>query len=164
MDVFTRGELYRLVNRTTLPGINPEEVRGLREWIRRNGEQYDELRFNVRVGIGHTLQGDYTEKFKADWYERGRPKPDLIAVRLPSTITIVEAKVQWQNDAVWQLLHYRDLYHEEFPEHAIELAGVCEAFTSQARALAVSSGIRLFVYGFPGELPLERASSVEGES
>lgn len=159
MDVFPRAELYRLINRTTLPGINPEEVRGLREWIRRNGDQYDELRFNVRVGIGHTLEGDYTDKFKADWYERGRPKPDLVAVRLPSTHLIVEGKVQWTNEAVWQLLHYRDLYHEEFPALAIELAGVCEAFTAQGRALAVASGIRLFVYGFPGELPLERASS-----
>lgn len=161
MDVFPRAELFRLINRTTLPGINPEEVRGLREWIRRNGDQFEELRFNVRVGVGHTLEGDYTEKFKADWYERGRPKPDLVAVRGPSTHLVIEAKVQWMNDAVWQLLHYRDLYHEEFPELAIELAGVCEAYTEQARRLAASSGIKLYVYGFPGELPLESASSSE---
>lgn len=161
MDVFTRGELARLINRATLPGIAPEEVRAVREWIRRNGENYLELRFNVRVGIGHVLEGDYTEKFKADWYERGRPKPDLIAVDAPTTHTILEAKVQLQNDGVWQLLHYRDLYREEFPSLGLNLAIVCEAYTAQAKALAIASGIRLYVYGFPGELPLESGRELE---
>ncbi|MCA1834353.1 MAG: hypothetical protein LC750_16785 [Actinobacteria bacterium] len=159
MDVFPRDELFRLVNRASLPGVSPEEVRALREWIRRQGDQYDELRFNVRVGVGVTLEGDYTDKFKGDWFERTRMRPDLVGFRRPSTATLVEGKVQWTNEAVWQLLHYRDLYRDEHPSEAIELVGVCEAFTPQGRALALASAIRLFVYGFPGELPLEPATS-----
>ena len=161
MDVFTRDERYRLTDRTTLPGINPEEVPVLREWIRRHGAAYDELRFNVRVGVGVQLAGPYPEKFKADWEQRTRPKPDLIAWNPPNAATLVEAKVQWQNDAVWQLLHYRDLLLDEFPHLNVDLVGVCEAYTPQARILASNSGIRLFVYGFPGDLPLAAATMEE---
>jgi len=159
MDVFKREELYRLTDRVSLPGINPEEVPATREWIRRYGAQYDELRFNVRVGIGTKLEGAYSEKFKTDWYERTRMKPDLVAFTAPDQSTLIEAKVQWTNDAVWQLLHYRDEYAAEFPAQQIALVGVCEAYTPQAARLASNSGIRLHVFGFPGDLPLAPATS-----
>jgi hypothetical protein len=159
MDVFKRDELYRLVDRVTLPGINPEEVPVTREWIRRYGREFDELRFNVRVGVGITLEGPYPQKLKDDWFQRTRMKPDLVAYTAPNQSTIVEAKVQWLNDAVWQLLHYRDLYAAEFPEHAIRLVGVCQAYTPQSAQLASDSGIRLHVYGFPGDLPLAAATT-----
>jgi len=159
MDVFTRDELYRLTDRVTLPGINPEEVPVTREWIRRYGSQFDELRFNVRVGTGIRLQGAYDDVFIENWYQRTRLKPDLIAFTFPRFATIVEAKVQWLNDAVWQTLHYRDLYLEEFPEHDVDLVGVCQAYTPQAAMLASSSGIRLHVYAFPGDLPLAAATT-----
>jgi len=142
MDVFKRDELYRLVDRVTLPGINPEEVPVTREWIRRYGREFDELRFNVRVGVGITLEGPYPQKLKDDWFQRTRMKPDLVAYTAPNQSTIVEAKVQWLNDAVWQLLHYRDLYAAEFPEHEIRLVGVCQAYTPQSARLASDSGIR----------------------
>jgi hypothetical protein len=159
MDVFTRDELYRLTDRVTLPGINPDEVPVTREWIRRYGHDYDELRFNVRVGVGIRLQGAYPEKFVDDWYQRTRLKPDLVAFTAPRFSTIIEAKIQWLNDAVWQLLHYRDLYVAEFPEHEIRLVGVCTAYTPQAALLASESGIRLHVFGFPGDLPLAAATT-----
>lgn len=159
MDVFKREELYRLTDRATLPGISQEEVPALREWIRREGAKYDELRFNVRVGIGIRLEGTFAEKFRDDWEQRTRMKPDLVAWSAPNFVTIVEAKVQWQNDAVWQLLHYRDLYIDEFPEASMALVGVCEAYTPQALRLANTSGIRLHVYGFPGDLPLAPATT-----
>lgn len=159
MDVFTRSELYRLVDRVSLPGINPDEVPVTREWIRRYGRDYDEIRFNVRVGVGIRLEGPYPQKLKDDWFERTRLKPDWIAWTAPRFATIGEAKVQWLNDAVWQLLHYRDLYQREFPEHDVRLVGVCQAYTPQAAQLASDSGIRLHVYGFPGDLPLAAATT-----
>jgi len=161
VKVYPRQELERLVNRDTLPGIDPTEVRVLREWIRREGAKYDELRFHVRVGEGVALVGDYTEKFKADWIDRTKMRLDLVAWNPPHFATLIEAKVQWTNAAVWQLLSYRDRYQVEFPEHRIALVGVAEAYTPQARLLASDQGIRLFVYGFPDVLPLERASSVQ---
>lgn len=153
MDVFTRDELDRLTSRPALPGIDANEVRALREWIRREGHKYDDVRFNVRVGAGISLQGDFTEKFKADWLQRTRMRLDLLAFIAPRFATIVEAKVQWTNEAVWQLVAYRDYYLVEFPDHDVTLVGVCEAYTPNARQLASDRGIRLHVYGFPDDLP-----------
>jgi hypothetical protein len=161
MDAFPRSELARLINRSRLPGVDPTEVRVLREWIRREGHRYDELRFNVRVGEGVELQGDYTEKFKADWQQRTRMRLDCVGYNAPRSSTLVEAKVQWTNDAVWQLLSYRDRYRVEFPVHEIALVGVCEAYTPSARLLASDHDIRLFVYGFPGDLPQAAAETAE---
>lgn len=162
MDVFPRSELDRLVNRTRLPGVDPTEVRVLREWIRREGAQYDELRFNVRVGEGTKLEGDYTDKFKADWLQRTRMRLDCVGYVAPRWSTLVEAKVQWTNDAVWQLLAYRDRYRVEYPGHELALVGVAEAYTMSARLLASDQGIRLFVYGFPDDLPQAPADTSEG--
>lgn len=159
MDVFSRDELDRLTSRSTLPGVDVNEVRCLREWIRREGAKYDELRFNVRVGTGVTLAGAFSEKFKADWERRTRMRLDLLAWNPPNQATIVEAKLQWTNDAVWQELAYRDHYLEEFPDHVVALVGVCEAYTPTARQLASNSGIRLHVYGFPADLPQAPATS-----
>lgn len=161
MVTFPREQLDRLVDRTSLPGIDPTELRVTREWIRREGSQYDELRFNVRVGDGVALVGDYTEKFKADWLERTRLRLDLVAWTAPASATLVESKVLWTNDAVWQLLSYRDQYRVEFPDHGVRLVGVCEAYTPSAATLAGGFGIRLHVYGFPDDLPLAAATTEE---
>lgn len=159
MDVFTRNELDRLTSRDTLPGVDVNEVRCLREWIRREGSKYDELRFNVRVGRGVTLEGDFAEKFKADWERRTRMRLDLLGWNPPTDATIVEAKRQWTNDAVWQLLAYRDHYLDEFSEHTVRLVGVCEAYTPTARTLALDKGIKLHVYGFRDDLPQAPAAA-----
>lgn len=159
MDTFTRAELPRLVNATKYPGVDPTEVRVLREWIRREGDRYDELRFNVRVGAGVQLAGDFTEKFKADWERRTKMRLDCVGFNPPHVVTLVEAKVQWTNDAVWQLLGYRDQYVAEYPEAMIDLAGVCEAYTPSALQLAGDQGIRLFVFGFADTTPASSSTT-----
>lgn len=161
MDAFTRAELETLIARSTLPGVDPTEVRVLREFLRRQGSNYSEYRFNVRVGEGVQLEGAYSEKFREDWARRTKMRLDLVCFSPPNFSTLIEAKVQWANDAVWQLLGYRDHYAIDFPRDEIKLAGVAEAYTPTARTLASSRGIRLFVYGFPPELPASPATSVE---
>ena len=93
VDRFPRAELDRLTNRTSLPGVDPTEVRVLREYIRRHGAEYDELRFNVRVGDGAELVGDYTDKFRADWRTRTKMRLDCVGWTAPSSTTLIEAKV-----------------------------------------------------------------------
>lgn len=161
MITFTRDELPRLVDRSQLPGIDAGELRAVREFIRREGSKYEQLRFEVRVGVGVELQGDYTEKFRADWRERTKMRLDLVCWNPPNQYTIVEAKQQWTNDAVWQLLSYRDQFLIEYPDADVRLVGVAEAYTPQAAILASGQGIRLHVYGFPPELPHAPASTVE---
>jgi hypothetical protein len=161
VQTFTRDDLPRLVDRSTLPSIDVGEVRALREFIRREGHNYDELRFEVRVGAGVELQGDYTEKFKADWRERTKMRLDLVCYNPPNQYTIVEAKQQWTNAAVWQLLSYRDQFLIEFPDADVRLVGVAEAYTPNGAQLASDQGIRLHVYGFRDALPQSGAVDVE---
>jgi hypothetical protein len=161
VKTYTRDDLPRLVNATRLPGIDAGELRAVREWIRREGTKYDELRFEVRVGAGVELQGDYAEKFRDDWRERTKMRLDLVAYNPPNQYTIVEAKLQWTNDAVWQLLSYRDQFLIEYPEADVRLVGVAEAYTPNGAQLASDQGIRLHVYGFPPELPHAPATSVD---
>ena len=161
MDVFARAELARLVDRGSYPGIEPDEVRALREWIRRHGDRFEELRFNVRVGAGVKLGGDFPEKFRDDWETRTKMKLDCVAWNPPHTATLIEVKVQWTNAAVWQLASYRDAYAVDYPDATIELVGVCEAFTPQALALAGSQGITLYTYGFSGDFSSASSASVD---
>jgi len=161
MDTFTREELERVVSRSSLPGIDPTELRVVQEFLRRHGAEFREYRFNVRVGEGVTLAGDYGEKFIEDWRRRTQMRLDLVCWNPPNLATLVEAKVQWMNDAVWQLLNYRDHYQTDHPGEQLSLAGICEAYTPNARTLAGDQGIRLYVYRFPAELPAAAATSAE---
>lgn len=161
MDVFRRDELDRLTSRSTFPGIDANEARAIREWIRREGHKYEELRFNVRVGVGVELEGGSADKFNRWWKQITRMRLDLLAWNPPNEATILEAKVAWTNDAVWQLLSYRDAYLVEFPEHNVTLIGVCEAYSPSARQMASDRGIRLHVYTFRDPLPQAIATSAE---
>lgn len=160
VKTFTRADLPRLVDRSTLPGIDVGEVRALREWIRREGAKFDELRFEVRVGVGVQLEGDYTEKFLADWRQRTKMRLDLVAYNPPNQFTLIEAKLHWTNEAVWQLLAYRDQFVIEYPGADVRLVGVAEAYTANAGLLASDQGIRVHVYGF-SDLPQAPAERVE---
>jgi hypothetical protein len=159
MDVFPRAELERVITRSSLPGINPEERRVLQEYLRRHGAEFEELRFNVRVGLGIRLEGDYTDKFRFDWEERTKMRPDCVGWSPPKLATLIEAKTLWTNHAVWQLLSYRDAYAGDNPDAVIDLVGVAEAYTPQALSLSTSQGIRVYVYSFPPEAPLAPATS-----
>lgn len=161
MDVFARDELYRLTDRTSFPGVDADETRAIREWIRREGAKYEQLRFNVRIGAGKTLDDTFDERFKKYWFRVTQMRCDLVAWNPPNAITIVEGKVLWANDAVWQLLSYRDAYVSDFPDSNVALVGVCEAYTPSGRELAASQGIRLHVYTFRDPLPQASATSAE---
>ena len=62
--------------------------------------------------------------------------------------------MQWTNHAVWQVLDYRDRYRVDFPDHQVNVIGVAEAYTDQAREHAAQRGIRLIIYSFPPDQPL----------
>jgi len=154
MQAFPRAELIRLTERTSYPTIDRYEWRALREYLRRHGAEYDELRFDVRIGIGVKLEGEYSDKFKADWERRTKMKPDCIGFIVPDRATIIETKVQWTNGAVWQILSYRDHYQIDFPGHTVATIGVCESATPSALALSTARGIVLYRYEFPANDPL----------
>lgn len=159
MDVFTDRD--RLVRMTVYPGMDPAESRVLRQFIRRRGEQFVEWRFNVRLGAGEEPPADVDAATRAAWRELTKARTDCVAMRGPTSATIIEAKDVWGNDAVWQLRGYRDLYLETFPSHRVDLVGVARDASSTARKLAASSEITLYVYDLPPALPDVDETAIE---
>ena len=165
----TISDRERLASMTNYPGVTPEESRVLRQYIRRHGAEYDEFRFMVRVGEGVTLGEDFSPEVRRSWEAITKARPDTVAFKAPDRHTLIEAKVSWTNEAVWQLLAYRDLYSRDVPLKSIALVGVAQYATPTARELARRAGIALYLYDLPayasdaGEV-LEEAPPAEGEA
>lgn len=150
-NVFTIPvDLEQLARLDTYPGVSMEETRPLREFFRRHAaENFGEVRFNVRVGVGESAHDGADPALKRAIEEGTRMRMDALGWRAPNVATLLEAKVQLANDGVWQLLGYRDAYKIEFPDHEIRLVLVAEGASSTALALARGYGIAVFLYTFP---------------
>lgn len=146
-DVFTDRD--QLLRRPVFPGMDAAESRALRQYIRRQGDGVNEWRFNVRVGPGTDAGAPVDQKTRDAWMQLTRARLDCVAWRSPSSATLIEAKDRWENDAVWQLLSYRDLYAADNPTHAIALVGVARVASNTARELARTKGIALYLYDLP---------------
>lgn len=143
-------DLEQLARLSTYPGVSPEETRPLREFVKRYAARwFDQVRFDVRVGVGE-LAPDQPDQAKRRAVEEGtRMRVDALGWRAPNEATIIEAKVALENAGVWQLLGYRDAYVAEFPDHKVRLVMVAEDATATARNLCANSGIGLYLYRFP---------------
>lgn len=150
-NVFTIPvDLEQLARLDTYPGVSMEETRPLREFFRRHAaENFNEVRFNVRVGVGESA-GDEPDQAKRRAIEQGtRMRMDAVGWKAPSTATLLESKAQLANDGVWQLLGYRDAYRTDHPDHTTRLVIVAEGGSSTALKLAATYGIAVFLYTFP---------------
>lgn len=139
----------RLLGMAVYPGMVPEESRVLRQYIRRHGDGVAEWRFNVRIGEGVQLPADADDALRKSWEALTKARTDVVAFRPPNAATIVEAKDHWTNEAVWQLLGYRDLYKDTFPLHVVTLHGVARTASPTSKALARKAGITLYLYDLP---------------
>ena len=159
----------RLAGMAVYPGVTPEESRVLRQFIKRHGAEYDEFRFMVRIGDGVVLGEEYSPEVRRSWEAITKARPDTVAFKAPDLHTLIEAKVTWTNEAVWQLLAYRDLYAREVPLTRIALVGVAQYAGPTARELAKRARIALYLYNLPayaseaGEI-LEEAPAAAGEA
>lgn len=147
MNVHTDRD--QLLGMTVYPGMDPAESRVLRQYIRRRGDGVAEWRFNVRIGEGRDAGADVDEATRRAWRELTKARTDVVAWRPPNAATVVEAKDVWTNEAVWQLLGYRDLYRTTFPGHTITLHGVARDASPTSITLARSQGIALYLYDLP---------------
>jgi hypothetical protein len=140
------------------------ESRVLRQYIARHLADYDEWRFNVRIGEGVDASEIVSPDAARAFAELTKARPDTVAFKFPDLATIVEVKDAFTNEAVWQILSYRDLYKAAFPEHRIALVGLGAHATPGALNLARMNGIRVFVYAMPAGAPdvNERAAEESG--
>lgn len=145
----TISDRERLAGMAVYPGVSPEESRVLRQYIKRHGAEYDEFRFGVRVGDGVVLGEEFSPEVRKSWEAITKARPDTVAFKAPNRHTLIEAKVAWSNEAVWQLLAYRDLYAREVPLTSIALVGVAQYAGPTARELARRAGIALYLYDLP---------------
>jgi hypothetical protein len=143
------AELEALLGMATYPGMIADESRVLRQFIRRHFRDYDELRFDVRLGIGSDPGDEFEEATRRAMQHVTRKRADALGWKGPNVATLIEAKWDFSNDGVWQLLSYRDDYARAFPDHFVLLVGVAAAASVTARELASRMGVRLFVYALP---------------
>lgn len=143
-------DLEQLARLDTYPGVSLEETRPLREFFRRHArENFDQVRFNVRVGVGE-LAPDEPDQAKRRAIEQGtRLRMDVVGWKAPDVATLIESKAQLANDGVWQLLGYRDAYVSDHPTENVRLVLVAEGATTTALNLATSYGIAVFLYDWP---------------
>lgn len=142
----------RLLRTVVYPGMDPEESRVLRAFIRKHGAEYDEFRFNVRVGPGDQIGEEFDAAVRRSIEAVTKARPDTVAWTAPNRATIIEVKVAWMNEAVWQLLGYRDAYRQTFPDDVVTVIGVAAWASTSARALARSQGVPLYLYAFPADV------------
>ena len=151
--------------RTVYPGMIESESRVLRQFVLHHGSEYDELRFNVRIGEGVDARSFVSVDAARAYEQLTKARPDTIAFRHPDQATIVEAKDVWTNEAVWQLLGYRDLYRGAFPDHRVALVGIAAAALPTAINLSRMNGIRVLVYELRDGAPdvAERAAETSSD-
>jgi len=143
----------RLLRTVVFPGMNEAESRVLRQYIARHGAEHDEFRFNVRIGEGTKLGADASPEVTRAWEQLTKARPDTVGFKAPDRATLIEVKEAWANEAVWQLLGYRDLYRQTYPDHAIALVGVAISASVTALTLARVQGVRVFLYDLPAGAP-----------
>lgn len=134
---------------TTYPGMIAAETRPLRAFIQQYFRDFDEIRFDVRVGPGEPAPDDADDALRRAIEQGTRMRLDAVAFKRPNVATLIEAKVDAANDAIWQLLAYRDHYVTEHASELIRLCIVAESATMSARTLAAAHGIYLALFAFP---------------
>lgn len=130
------------------PGMIEAESRILREFIRRHWQAGDEWRFNLRIGEGQKLDDTVDTALRKSWESITRARPDTCRFRPPHTATLIEVKEWFVNEGVWQLLGYRDLYRQTFPDDVVDLVGIAQMASPTARQLAQAQGVALYLYTF----------------
>lgn len=146
--------LAELLETLNFPGMVIDESRILRAYLLKHGADYDEIRFNERLGEGVVLANAATEKDREDWRRRTMARPDVIAWRAPDLATVIEAKVQATNETVWQVLSYLDLYSSANPSHRVNAVIVCAGATPNAITLARARQVWVYVYTLDEDRPL----------
>jgi hypothetical protein len=161
-NVFRMPEdLPGLVALENFPGMIPIESRPLRAFLQRHGASFNEVRFNVRLGEGVKLTDDHEPALQKAWELLTKMRVDAMGWNDPNVATLIEAKQSLANDGIWQLLSYRDHYQHENSGHDVRLVAVAEFATPTARALARNSGVALYTYEFPADVPDVRATGTE---
>jgi hypothetical protein len=87
----------------------PPEQKLAETWLAANIDRYQDLEWQVRVGIGLQLGGDYEEAIQRMAYQATRRRVDLVGV-LADSVELIELKDHVDLAAVRQALDYAALW------------------------------------------------------
>jgi hypothetical protein len=87
----------------------PPEAALAKAWLQAHLDQYDDLDWQVRVGLGVQIGGDYDESIQKMAYHATRKRIDLVAIGAYGA-TIIELKDHVDLAAVRQARDYADLW------------------------------------------------------
>ena len=97
------------------PGMTWVESEITRAWIRKHGDEFESIDFNVRLGEGVQLGEEYGEETRRDATMLSQKRADIVAVRA-GVVTIMEVKVRIGLPALGQLIGYRELWRRDHPD------------------------------------------------
>lgn len=100
--------------RATYPGLMPQEVAVLREWLRLHESEYDRFEYNCRVGIGNDPGPTYSPAMRDMALNLTRKRIDAIAWK-SNQATLIEVKKRATLAAVGQIVSYRTLWTADNP-------------------------------------------------
>jgi hypothetical protein len=148
-SVFTLpADLDQLLRMAVYPAMIESESRPLRAWIRKYGVNFNELRFDVRLGPGGQADETNDPATRKAWEHITRMRLDVLGWKAPNVATLIECKDTLGNDGVWQLLAYRDAYVSDHPTDEVRLQLVAAAATASAVQLAQRYGIAVSLWAF----------------
>lgn len=112
---FTRDDLPMLLKFGYFPEQPPDESALLKDWLVEHGAEYDRYSFSARVGQGQTPAPDLDPGVARSVAFSTRKRIDALAWQ-GVALTILEAKIRVKAAMLGQILMYRQLVLEEFPD------------------------------------------------
>jgi hypothetical protein len=144
--------LNDLLVQTTLPGLRRPDTLIAQAWLREHGKEYDSVEFNVRLGQGIVLPPGSDPSLVLFAQSVTTKKADLVA-HSNSDVAIVEVKIRVTPDALGQLVVYRRLYKDQYPNVGkITLIVAAQYLTPDVADTYEENGI--LIETFPAALPV----------
>jgi hypothetical protein len=101
--------LAYLLQRAVDTQSTPEEGAIARDIVQRCAATYDDFRFQVHVGDGQQLLGDYTDAVKRQWFTATMKRVDVVGY-VGESVDLIECKLHVDGAAVRQLVEYQRLW------------------------------------------------------
>ena len=135
--------LGQLLVQIQYPGMSYVESEITRAWLNRRGADYDEIRFNVRMGAGVDPGEEYQDNIRRMAELVTQKRADILG-RVGGQVDLVEVKVRSAFGAMGQLLGYRELWMREHPELPVRrLIAIGRSVVQDAAEIIEGKGIRI---------------------
>lgn len=104
-----------LLELSTIPGLRKPDTAIAKAWLRAHAAEYDAVEFNVRLGQGIVLPEGSDPSLVLFAQAVSTKRADIVA-HAGRDVTIVEIKIRIGGAALGQLVLYRQLYRDAYPD------------------------------------------------